>query len=107
LPTDLVNPVATVSGQLSEQVAALTLNVHFSGTVSSMPAGFGDLKLKNTGTSLDGATISTILAIANNSLSGQGLPVGYTFSSLNELITNLNESWDDCTQSGWAKDHLE
>jgi hypothetical protein len=72
-----------------------------------MPAGFGDLKLKNTGTSLDGATVSTILAIANNALAGQGLPVGYSFSSLNDLITNLNESWDDCTQSSWAKEHLE
>jgi hypothetical protein len=107
LSTDRVNPAATISGQLSEQVAALTLNVHFSGTASSMPAGFGDLKLKNTGTSLDGSTISAILAIADNSLAGEGLPVGYSFSSLNELITNLNESWDDCSQSGWAKEHLE
>ena len=107
LLTDRINPAGTLSGQLSEQVAALTLNVHFSGTVSSMPAGFGDLKLKNTGTSLDGATVSTILAIANNALAGQGLPVGYSFSSLNDLITNLNESWDNCTQSSWAKEHLE
>jgi hypothetical protein len=107
LTTDRVNPGATASGSLSEQVAALTLNVHFSGTASSMPAGFGDLKLKNTGTSLDGATISAILAIADNSLAGEGLPVGYSFGSLNDLIANLNLSWDNCVQSDWAKEHLE
>jgi hypothetical protein len=106
LPTDMVNPHTTPSGNLPEQVVALTLNIEFSGT-ASMPAGFGDLKLKGTGTSLDGATVSTILAIANNALGGAGLPAGYTFSQLNDLITNLNESFDNCTESDWAKQHLE
>jgi hypothetical protein len=106
LPSDAVNPTATTSGQLSEQVVALTLNVAFSG-VDGMPAGFGDQILVNTGTSLDGASIEQILAIANNSLAGNGLPVGYSFSDLNELITNLNESWDNCQQSAWAAEHLQ
>jgi len=106
LTTDRLNPTATLSGELSEQVAALTLNVGFSG-VGSYPAGFGSLTLKNTGTSLDGADIKTILAMANQALAGNGLPVGYTFSQLNQLITNLNESWDNCTESQWGKDHLQ
>ena len=106
LLTDRVNPTATMSGELSEQVAALTLNVGFSG-VGTYPAGFGGLTLKNTGTSLDGADINTILAMANQALAGNGLPVGYTFSQLNDLITNLNESWDNCSESQWAKDHLQ
>jgi ABC-type transporter Mla subunit MlaD len=72
-----------------------------------MPAGFGDLTLVNTGTSLDGSTVSEILAIANQALAGNGLPVGYSFSDLNELITNLNESWDNCVESEWAQQHLE
>ena len=104
--TDSVNPTATNNGQLPEQTAALTLNIGFSG-VASDPPGFGDLKLKNTGTSLDGSTVNDILAFANNALAGNGLPSGFTFSTLNDLIDNINQSWDDCNQSDWAKDHLE
>lgn len=107
LTSDLTNPTATGSGQLSEQVAALTLNINFAGSVSGMPAGFGALTLTGTGTSLDGATVEQILAIANNSLAGNGLPAGYTFSTLNDLVTNLNESWDNCTQDTWAAAHLQ
>jgi hypothetical protein len=103
---DYVNPTATSNGILPEQTATLTLNIGFSG-VASDPPGFGDLKLKNTGTSLDGATVNDILAFANNALAGNGLPSGFTFSSLNDLIDNINQSWDDCNQSDWAKQHLE
>jgi hypothetical protein len=106
LSVDATNPTATTSGDLATQVATLTLNVGFSG-VEGMPAGFGDLTLVNTGTSLDGSTVSEILAIANQALAGNGLPVGYTFSDLNELITNLNESFDNCEESAWAEQHLE
>jgi hypothetical protein len=103
---DYVNPTATSNGILPEQTATLTLNIGFSG-VASDPPGFGDLKLKNTGTSLDGATVNDILAFANNALAGNGLPSGFTFSSLNDLIDNINQSWDDCNQSDWGKQHLE
>jgi hypothetical protein len=103
---DFVNPTGTSNGILPEQAATLTLNIGFSG-VASDPPGFGDLKLKNTGTSLDGATVNDILAFANNALAGNGLPSGFTFSSLNDLIDNINQSWDDCNQSDWAKQHLE
>jgi hypothetical protein len=106
LLSDQVDPHVTSSGSLATQVVSLSLNVQFSGT-ASMPAGFGDLKLKDTGTSLDGATVSTILAIANNALGGAGLPSGYTFGQLNDLITDLNESFDNCAASEWAKAHLE
>lgn len=105
-PSDETNPAATANGQLPEQVAALTLNVGFSG-VGGDPVGFGHLRLTGTGTSLDGATIDDILGFANYALAGNGLPAGYTFSSLNDLITNINSSWDDCQQSDWAKAHLQ
>ncbi len=105
LTGDFINPTATTSGELAEQVAALALNVGFSGT-GSIPAGFGNLVLTGTGTSLDGASVSSILAIANEALAGNGLPSGFTFSTLNDLITNLNQSYDDCNQSGWAQQHL-
>ncbi len=105
LASDYINLAATNSGQLSEQTVALTLNVYFSG-VAGMPAGFGNQILTGTGTSLDGASISDILAFTNSALAGNGLPTGYTFSTLNDLVTNLNESWDDCTESGWGSTHL-
>ena len=105
-PADVVNPTATVNGELPEQTATLALNIGFSG-MGSDPSGFGDLVLTGTGTSLDGSSVSDILGFANYALAGDGLPDGYTFSSLNDLVDNLNQSWDDCQQDGWAKTHLK
>jgi hypothetical protein len=105
LPSDLTNPTATPAGHLPIGTVALTLNIGFSG-VGGVPAGFGDLVLVDTGTSLDGATVSQILAIANQALAGNGLPVGFTFGDLNDLVTNLNEAFSDCQESGWATAHL-
>jgi hypothetical protein len=104
-PADEVNPNHTVNGQLPEQTAALALNVGFSG-VGGSPAGFGNLVLTGTGTSLDGSSVNDILGFANYALAGNGLPQGFTFSSLNDLVDNLNQSWDNCTQDGWAQSHL-
>jgi hypothetical protein len=105
-PNDATNPTATVNGDLPSQVATLALNIGFSG-VGGTPTGFGDQVLENTGTSLDGASVSDILGFANYALAGDGLPQGYTFSNLNDLVTNLNESWDNCSQDGWASTHLQ
>lgn len=105
LPSDQTNPTATPGGHLPVGTVALTLNIGFSG-VGGVPAGFGDLVLVDTGTSLDGATVSQILAIVNEALAGNGLPVGYTFSDLNDLVTNLNESFSDCHEGAWATQHL-
>ena len=104
-PADVTNPTATVNGQLPEQTATLALNIGFSG-VAGDPAGFGDLILTGTGGSLDGMSVRDILGVANYALAGDGLPQGYTFSDLNDLVTNLNQSYDDCTQTGWGKQHL-
>ena len=105
IPMSQTNPTSSGAGTLGTQTATLTLNVAFSGT-EHMPAGFGDLVLHSTGTSLDGATVSAILAMANQALGGGSLPEGFTYSSLNDLITNLNESFDNCTETAWAKAHL-
>lgn len=104
-PADATNPTATVNGQLPEQTATLALNIGFSG-IGSDPAGFGDLVLTGTGTSLDGMSVADILGVANYALAGDGLPQGYTFSDLNDLVTNLNQSYDNCTATGWAGQHL-
>ena len=105
LTVDATNPTATDAGNLPEQTATLSINVGLSG-VSGDPAGFGNLVLHDTGGSLDGSSVSEILAAANLALAGGGLPSGYTFSTLNDLIDNLNNSWDGCQQSTWGAAHL-
>ncbi len=106
LSSDVSNPTQTTSGELAEQAATLTLNIGFSGLGGGGP-GFGNLVLVNTGTVLDGLTVSGVLAVINHALAGDGLPQGMSFSDLNALATNLNESFDSCVQSTWATTHLQ
>lgn len=62
------------------------------GTSCSIIAG---LKLCNTDTSLDGSTVSEILGVANTALGSGGLPEGYTISSINDLVDNINNAFDN------------
>jgi hypothetical protein len=111
LTADTSNATSTGGGSLPRQTAALRLNVAFGG-------GFGGLKLCNlvNGTAigsftidgtqaaaLNGTSVSGVLADANGALGGNGLPayVG-SFGDLNQLVTTLNESFDDCTPSAFA-----
>ncbi len=108
LTADLVDPVTSPSGVFGGQVLALQINVDFSaaGLPEQSHCNLGDLHLCNTGGSLDGQTISQILAVANIVLGGGPLPAGYTVSTLNDLITHLNESFDNCHSTDWSDDHL-
>ena len=105
LTADVVDASSVSGGALAKQTAALSLNVGFSG-ISPIPAGFGGLVLTGTGGSLDGQTISQILAAANSALGGNGLPSGYSFGDLNTLIENLNLSFHNCLLSAWGASHL-
>jgi hypothetical protein len=102
------NPATTASGVFGGQVLALQLNVDFNtaGIIDGAGGSIGDLSLCNTGTSLDGETISEILAAANVALGGGALPGGYTYSSLNDLVKKLNEAFDNCNVSTWAQQYL-
>jgi len=93
-----INPTSTSAGVFAGQVLALDLNVNILGV--------GSLTLSGTGTSLDGSTVSAVLAAANVALSGGALPSGFSFSSLNDLIDLLNSSFDGCVTSSWAATHL-
>lgn len=107
LSLNLTNPDSSSSGVFGGQVLALQLNVDCSGKVASMQAGFGGLIYHNPGDSLDGQSVSQILTAANTALGGGSLPPGYTFSSLNDLVANLNESFDNGNSiTGWAVAHL-
>jgi hypothetical protein len=93
------NPTTrTSAGVFAGQVLALQLNVDLEG--------FGSLVLTGTGTSLDGKTVAQILASANIALGGGALPAGFTFSSLNDLIDNLNSAFDGCVPDAFATAHL-
>ena len=39
-------------------------------------------------------------------LGGGAWPVGYTLSSLNNLVDELNNAFDNCNPSDWAQIHL-
>jgi len=107
ITTDELNPTKGSGGTLSRQAAALTISISFSGLVPSMPAGFGGLYYHNPGDSLDGKTVAQILSYANTALAGLGLPTGYTFGSLNALLTELNQAFDNGVPSVWAQTHLK
>lgn len=105
LTADLENPTSTSAGTFAGQVLALKFNVDFSAA-GVTPAGLGSLTLCNTGTSLDGQTISQILAAANTALGGGALPAGYSIQNLSDLVTSLNEAFDNCTPTDWANSNL-
>jgi len=108
LMVDYVNPRATTSGIFGGQVLALQLNINFNeeGIIDGADGSIGDLSLCNTGTSLDGKTVNEILAAANQALGGGSRPTGYTYATLNDLVTHLNEAFDNCNVSTWALEHL-
>jgi len=99
LTASATNPTAgTSAGVFAGQVLALALNVQLKG--------LGSLVLTGTGTSLDGQTVAQVLAAANLALSGGALPAGFTFSSLNNLVDQLNNAFDGCVATDFAKAHL-
>jgi hypothetical protein len=58
-------------------------------------------------TALNGKTISQVLADANNALGGNGVAAAYgTFGNLNELVNQLNLSFDGCSVSPFATSFL-
>ncbi len=110
LTQDAINPTTTYGGgALARQTLALTLNVGFNtaGVLGIGPNNFGSLVYTNSGSdSLNGMTVSQILAAANQALAGLGLPPGYDFNSLASLVNSLNISFDAYTVSSWGAGHL-
>lgn len=108
---DAINPTSssgTGGGTLAKQTTTLALNVAFNnaGVAGSAASGFPNLVYRNPSDSLDGMTVTQILAAADAALAGFGLPPGYSFGTLNTLVANLNLSFDPCLMSDWARLHL-
>lgn len=96
LTSNLTNPTTSSAGVFGGQVLALQLNVDFSNA-GLTPFGFGNLIVDG------GLTVSNILADANAALGGAP---GYDISALNELVSSLNESMDNCAATSWAVQHF-
>jgi len=98
LDMDYTNPTSTKSGVFGGQVLALQLNV-------DLDSAFGGLVINGTGTSFDTMTVGQVLDAANQAL---GTPTaGYTLpSDLNDLVSFLNQGFDNCLPSGWAQQYL-
>lgn len=110
LTADTSNATSTTTtggGNLASQVAALTINIRLSGSGGGQPAGLGNAVICNTGTSLDGKSVQTILDQANKFLAGDpGYNLGLSAGSLTALVDSLNRSFDDCVKSQWATMYL-
>ncbi len=127
LTVDLTNPTSTSSGVFGGQVLTLQINVDFSdaGVTNNTTGKFGDLKFANLAggsqinnwtlsasqaAALNGKTVRQVLADASTALgdgSSSSLPsyVG-SISDLNELVTWLNESFDNCVVTAGAVSYL-
>lgn len=106
LTADLIDPSATASGAFGGEVLALALNVDFSPhTGGTSGLAFGDLRVCGvTPMSLDGTTVSGVLAIANTLLGGG--TAAYTIGELAPIVIELNSAFNEGSPSTWAQDHL-
>jgi hypothetical protein len=87
-----INPADTDSGVLAGQVLALRLNVDFSNA-GLTASGLGSKRIV-TGP-LAGRTVNEVLTIANSVLGGGSLPYGMSLAALNDVVTAINENYED------------
>ena len=108
LAGNLTNPTSSSAGVFGGQVTSLRVNVDFNdaGIIDGILGSISSLVLQGTGGSLDGQTVAAILGAAEQALGGGALPAGYTLSSLNNLVDELNNAFDNCNPSDWAQIHL-
>lgn len=95
LKASAVNPTSSAAGVFAGQVLAATLSVDFSERGVTAP-GLKHLRIA-TGHTLLGRTVEEALALANQALGGGGLPPGVSFSALNDVMTRINENFDNGT----------
>lgn len=102
-----VNPLSTSAGTIGGQLLALEINVDFSDA-GIFQSGFGDLIVVNSGISYyDNMSIRSILNSANQIVGGfLPIPPTFTISDLNNLLDNLNKSYDNGVMSDWSIDHI-
>jgi len=106
LAADATNPSSSAAGSFASHVLALRLNMDFSDAgIIGGGTSLGDLVYNDPSSPLNGKTVSEILAIANT-LIGGGTVSGVTISMIHPLLTSINEGFDNCSATGWAKSYL-
>ena len=55
---------------------------------------------------LNTQSVANVLAAANQALGGNGLSYSLSFGDLNQLVTALNESFDNCVAKPFATANL-
>jgi fimbrial isopeptide formation D2 family protein/uncharacterized repeat protein (TIGR01451 family) len=109
LTADAVNPTSSSAGVFGGQVLALQLNVDFGNAgLTPVPSqALGLLVYSDPSSPLSGKTVTQILAIANIALGGGNVSsYGVTVSVLNDLVTSLNEAFDNGTCTTWGLNHI-
>ena len=109
LSSDLVDPSSISSRVFGGETLALQMNVDFSngGALGGIAtAKIGSLTLCNmSDTSLNGSTVSSVLATANTLLGGGSSP--YSIAAIRDLIGELNGAFSGGTPSTFAQAHLQ
>ncbi|MFN0031665.1 MAG: hypothetical protein ACKVOR_05860, partial [Flavobacteriales bacterium] len=100
LPNDMTNPGNSYNNVLAGQLVAATLNVGFDAYDANFAPAAGQLgnQIIGNGT-FAGMTINQLLAIANNVIGG--CSNAYSFSSLNEALTSINENFNGGSNGGF------
>lgn len=116
LTATLLNPTNTSAGHVGGDILALALNVSLgtSGVLVPQNGGtaandFGSLTICGTGNpSVDNGTVANFLSEADFIVGGGALPVfGFSsYNDLSDLATHLNVSFQQCNETGFAKNHL-
>jgi len=99
------NPTTTEAGVFAGQVASLALSLGFSNAHVSGFCSLGSLYYKSAypwnQDPFVGMTVQELFDLANDVLGGDlsGLPVGTSLSNLNDVITAINENFDNGTHN--------
>ncbi|HEY3293877.1 MAG TPA: T9SS type A sorting domain-containing protein [bacterium] len=106
LTANLVNPTSSPAGVFAGQLVALALTLEFSNAgVPGFNPAFGSLVVQsgvhNPTGAFAGWSVSSIFALANQVLGGNvgALPAGISVSDLNNVLTSINQNFDNGTVS--------
>jgi hypothetical protein len=105
LNQNYTNPTSTNAGNFAAQVTTLAVTMGF---VNAGIPGFGPLgslyyhhSIPMAGEPFTGMTVQQLFTLANEVLGGNtsNLPAGKSISDLNDVITEINENFDDGTHN--------
>jgi hypothetical protein len=107
LTSNLLNPSTTSAGAFGGHAAALKLNIDFSDR-GQLPGAagfvFGDLRVCDVATGVNGLTVRQVLGLANTLIGGGSS--AFTPDALSAIVADLNRSFLGGLVSTFAQQHL-